>query len=430
MYGLGNTKKASELGNTRRGDGFLYRGGGLMQTTGRANFRRMGEKSGVAFEDQPDLIVSAEHALKPALIEWSEQKLNGFADEDEVLAISRAINIGNPRSTRTPNGLTDRREWLRKARSEIGESVTFLAADGAPAAALTPPASEGAAIELREIQRRLRAMKLYADEIDNDFGPNTRTAILALFMNQGVKGTSNWTELRLIIGAGQLLCRMEGIEVGPTDGFLGPQTQQAFENYNARLHNGGAVTSVVAWRDQDAEIDDEEADTAGEAVAKAPAAAGAPPVWPRESGVPAFFGTPGSNQVKLILPFKMRLAWDTDTVVAKTSCHAKVRDNLERIWSRTLDHYGLEEVQRLRLDLFGGCLNVRKKRGGSSWSMHAFGIAWDVDPAHNQLKMGRDDATLDGSEYDAFWRFVADEGAISLGRERNFDWMHLQFARL
>ena len=143
-----------------------------------------------------------------------------------------------------------------------------------------------------------------------------------------------------------------------------------------------------------------------------------------------FFEAPGSNQTSLELPFRMRIAWDPAKTVTKVSCHTKVRAHLERIWVRTLEHYGLPEIQRLRLDMFGGCLNVRQMRGGTKWSMHAYGIAWDVDPARNALKMGRDQATLDAPEYDAFWGFVYDEGAISLGRERNFDWMHFQFARL
>ena len=50
VYGLGNPRKAQELGNTRPDDGFRYRGGGLMQTTGRANYRRMGQRCGVDFE--------------------------------------------------------------------------------------------------------------------------------------------------------------------------------------------------------------------------------------------------------------------------------------------------------------------------------------------------------------------------------------------
>ena len=102
VYGLGNPRKAPALGNTRPGDGFRYRGGGLMQTTGRDNYRRMGQKCGVDFEGQPDLVLAAEHALKPALGEWTEAKLNAFADCNDILSISRAINFGNPRVPRTP----------------------------------------------------------------------------------------------------------------------------------------------------------------------------------------------------------------------------------------------------------------------------------------------------------------------------------------
>src|SRR5262245_14654475 len=79
VYGLGNSAKAAELGNTKAGDGFRYRGGGLMQTTGRSNYRSMGEKCGVDFEGQPELIVLPEHALKPALAAWTAHKLNAFA---------------------------------------------------------------------------------------------------------------------------------------------------------------------------------------------------------------------------------------------------------------------------------------------------------------------------------------------------------------
>ena len=119
VYGRGNPAKARELGNLQPNDGFQYRGGGLMQTTGRANYRRMGEMCGVNFEQAPELIVAAEHALKPALGEWTAGKLNAFADCDDILSISRAINIGNPRSKAKPNGLQDRVSWYAKVRPLI-----------------------------------------------------------------------------------------------------------------------------------------------------------------------------------------------------------------------------------------------------------------------------------------------------------------------
>lgn len=124
VYGLGNPKKAKELGNTRAGDGWRFRGGGMMQTTGGYNYKAMGERCGVDFYNHPELIVSAAHALKPALAEWTSGGLNAFADRDDILSISRKINLGNVGSTRMPNGWADRQRWFRKVRPVI-TVVTF-----------------------------------------------------------------------------------------------------------------------------------------------------------------------------------------------------------------------------------------------------------------------------------------------------------------
>lgn len=112
VYGLGNPRKAAELGNTQPGDGWTYRGGGIMQTTGRANYRRMGQKCGVDFEAHPELVLSAEHALKPALAEWTEGNLNVAADRDDIIAITKRINGGL-------NGLDSRKEWLRRLKALV-----------------------------------------------------------------------------------------------------------------------------------------------------------------------------------------------------------------------------------------------------------------------------------------------------------------------
>lgn len=112
VYGLGNPHKARELGNTEPGDGFKYRGGGILQTTGRANYARMGVKCNVDFEGHPELVLSAEHALKPALAEWSEGHLNDAADRDDIIAITKKINGGL-------NGLDDRKAWLRRVHDAM-----------------------------------------------------------------------------------------------------------------------------------------------------------------------------------------------------------------------------------------------------------------------------------------------------------------------
>jgi hypothetical protein len=116
---LGNPDKARVLGNTRPGDGYRFRGGGLMQTTGGANYRRIGQKIGVDLYGHPEYVLSAEHALKPALIEWTENKLNDYADRDDVLSISKAINLGNVNAPKIPNGLADRQNYVRRYKQVI-----------------------------------------------------------------------------------------------------------------------------------------------------------------------------------------------------------------------------------------------------------------------------------------------------------------------
>lgn len=152
--------------------------------------------------------------------------------------------------------------------------------------------------------------------------------------------------------------------------------------------------------------------------------------WPKQRDCMKFYGRPGTNQVRLNLPYPMKIAWDLDETITSFQCHTKVAVPMRRIFQRTLEHYGMEEIRRLRLDLWGGCLNVRTMRGGTNYSMHSWGIAVDIDPDKNWLRSNSKTASLARPEYKKFWEFVYDEGAISLGIERDYDWMHFQFARL
>lgn len=152
--------------------------------------------------------------------------------------------------------------------------------------------------------------------------------------------------------------------------------------------------------------------------------------WPTEAKVFDFYGEPGENQVKCVLPYPMKIAWDLSKSVNSYSCHKLVKEPMEEIWNKVLEQYGLAEVQRLKLDVFGGCLNMRQKRGGTSWSMHSWGIAVDIDPERNGLKTKKPLASLSKPEYEKFWQIVESTGAVSLGRKKDYDWMHFQFARI
>ncbi|WP_230205794.1 glycoside hydrolase family 19 protein [Burkholderia cenocepacia] len=114
------TAKAAELGNMQAGDGFRYRGGGLLQITGRYNFRVMGQKIGVDLEGNPDHIAQPSVAAEASAQFWADHALSAFADASDFLSISRAINLGNPRSAATPNGMPDRLALWDSCKKALG----------------------------------------------------------------------------------------------------------------------------------------------------------------------------------------------------------------------------------------------------------------------------------------------------------------------
>jgi hypothetical protein len=154
--------------------------------------------------------------------------------------------------------------------------------------------------------------------------------------------------------------------------------------------------------------------------------------WPKQdyNSMVNFYGPVGENMTKLDVPYKLKLAWSPQTTLSKISCHEKVAKSLYAIFENTLKSYGEKDIAKLRLDLFGGCVNVRRMRGGSAWSIHSWGAAIDLDPDNNQLKWNKPKATFSKKEYAEFWKIVEAEGWTSLGKARNFDWMHFQAAYL
>lgn len=126
------------------------------------------------------------------------------------------------------------------------------------------------------------------------------------------------------------------------------------------------------------------------------------------------------------LPYPMFLNWSTSTYVTKMSCHKLVADKFKAIFSEILEVYGLEEIKRLQIDDFGGCFNYRLMRGGSELSVHSWGLAIDLDPDRNLLKETSKTARFARAEYKKMIDIFYKHGFESLGREKNYDWMHFQ----
>jgi hypothetical protein len=143
----------------------------------------------------------------------------------------------------------------------------------------------------------------------------------------------------------------------------------------------------------------------------------------------AKYGKPnqsGSYLVSLTLPYPMRLSWDKNTKVTRIRCHKLVAEQLLAIFCDINNHYGYDKIVELGIDLFGGCFNFRAMRGGSDYSRHSWGIAIDLDPERNQLKETSKTARFARPEYKAMIDIFYKHGFISLGREKNYDWMHFE----
>ncbi len=107
--------KPYDLGNIRRGDGFLFRGRGGIQCTGRANYRTLRDFLRKQIPDTPDFEANPDQLLLPywvafsAAAFWARKGLNTLADQGRFDDITRVINGGQ-------NGRDDRRALYAKAK--------------------------------------------------------------------------------------------------------------------------------------------------------------------------------------------------------------------------------------------------------------------------------------------------------------------------
>lgn len=141
------------------------------------------------------------------------------------------------------------------------------------------------------------------------------------------------------------------------------------------------------------------------------------------------FGKPnqqGSYLTTIQLPYPMRLAWDKNTKVKTMRCHRLIANDFLSVFKELLEVYGYEKIVELGIDLFGGCFNFRSMRGGSDYSRHSWGVAIDLDPERNQLKETSKTARFARPEYNKMIEIFNKHGFVSLGKEKNYDWMHFE----
>lgn len=173
---LANRVYGGRMGNAPEpsNDGYDMRGGGMMQTTGREGYRKMG------FEENPGLLqTDPVVAFETAVREWKKRGCNMLADADNTIAVRKAINGGT-------NGLDHVRDYLRKAKS-IWPDDGSMALPKAPVKGPAKPAGKTDAHTLQTVQ--LRLIELGYPEVgkpDGKWGSKTTAAVLGFRADHGL----------------------------------------------------------------------------------------------------------------------------------------------------------------------------------------------------------------------------------------------------
>ena len=108
-----------KMGNVNEGDGWLFRGRGLKQLTGRHNYTKFGESVGMTAEEAAEYVATPKGAIESACWFWDTNNLNNIADTDDVKRMTKKINGGTI-------GLEDRQRRYKKAMEVLGMSADLM----------------------------------------------------------------------------------------------------------------------------------------------------------------------------------------------------------------------------------------------------------------------------------------------------------------
>lgn len=182
----------ADLGNNHPGDGRRYKGRGLLQLTGRANYRELGGVLGIDLEGKPELAAQPALSLRIACEYWKKRDINKPCDQDDLMTVTRLINGGL-------NGLEDRRHYTNNARRALAriEGVQLSGAQNSSDRRILHRGSKGE--DVAELQTLLRKLD-FAISIDGDFGAGTEVAVTRFQSENGldadgIVGAQTWAAL-------------------------------------------------------------------------------------------------------------------------------------------------------------------------------------------------------------------------------------------
>lgn len=158
---IANVVYANRMGNgdTASGEGWKFRGRGVIQLTGKDNYSRFAKYVGKSIDETIEYLKTKQGALESACWFWKTNGLNEIADSGDIVAMTKRINGGTI-------GLEDRQKHYTHALAVLGGKAT-----AAPATASTTLRKGDKGPQVVKMQKALGIAS------DGDFGPGTETAL-------------------------------------------------------------------------------------------------------------------------------------------------------------------------------------------------------------------------------------------------------------
>ena len=166
-----------KMGNVNEGDGWLFRGRGLKQLTGRDNYTKFGASVGLSAEEAAEYVATEKGAVESACWFWDTNNLNEIADTDDVKRMTKKINGGSI-------GLADRQKRYTHAMEVLGMSAEMLDTEDDDIQEILDDigvlrkGAKGDGVKIMQ-----EALGITAD---GDFGPGTERALKAWQEDNGL----------------------------------------------------------------------------------------------------------------------------------------------------------------------------------------------------------------------------------------------------
>ena len=161
---IANVIYANRMGNgdTASGDGFKFRGRGIVQLTGKDNYSAFALSIKMTLPDVIEYVQTKKGALESACWYWASRNINAACDANDITKMSKLVNGGTI-------GLEDRRKHYEAALAILGGAVPAPITNAASIAGVLKKGSTGENVKRMQAELGLEA--------DGSFGPATEAAL-------------------------------------------------------------------------------------------------------------------------------------------------------------------------------------------------------------------------------------------------------------